>query len=90
MSDLSRRGWVCEIHSERPWPHDDCAGLGVRCPDCPLHRGSRQTGNPSSPDGRRHEMDEIAERLKRDSEARVEESRRLIEAATEKMKRKRR
>jgi hypothetical protein len=39
---------------------------------------------------RAHETDEIAKRLKRDTEARVQESRRLIEAAKRKLKRKRR
>ncbi len=31
------QGWICEEHPDRPWPHDDCAGPGIRCdnPDCP-------------------------------------------------------
>jgi hypothetical protein len=47
---------------------------------------------PRQPPGppRVHETDEIAERLKRDTEARVQESRRLIEAAKRKLERKRR
>ena len=26
--------WVCGQHPERGWPHDDCAGPGVPCPEC--------------------------------------------------------
>jgi hypothetical protein len=27
-------GEVCEAHPELPWPHDDCAGPGMPCPNC--------------------------------------------------------
>lgn len=26
--------WLCEEHTDLPWPHDDCPGPGVPCPDC--------------------------------------------------------
>jgi hypothetical protein len=26
--------WVCEEHTDRPWPHGDCPGPGVPCPIC--------------------------------------------------------
>jgi hypothetical protein len=25
---------ICEQHSDRPWPHDDCSGSGDPCSDC--------------------------------------------------------
>jgi hypothetical protein len=25
------QGWICEAHTDRAWPHDDCAGPGMRC-----------------------------------------------------------
>jgi hypothetical protein len=36
-------GWICEAHRELPWPHDDCAGPGVRCPRCTPKGGGRRT-----------------------------------------------
>jgi hypothetical protein len=27
-------GWICEQHSDRGWPHEDCAGPGMPCPRC--------------------------------------------------------
>ena len=27
-------GWMCEVHSDRTWPHGACAGPGVPCPSC--------------------------------------------------------
>jgi Phage integrase family len=34
-------GWICEEHPDKPWPHDDCAGPGVQCPnpECPWWKG---------------------------------------------------
>ena len=26
--------WICEAHPERPWPPDDCPGLGETCLAC--------------------------------------------------------
>lgn len=26
--------WMCEKHSDRGWPHDECVGPGMPCPDC--------------------------------------------------------
>jgi hypothetical protein len=26
-------GWICETHPHHPWPHDDCGGPGMRCPN---------------------------------------------------------
>jgi hypothetical protein len=40
-------GWICETHSNRPWPHDvngeRCGGPGTRCtnPDCSWWEGSQ-------------------------------------------------
>jgi hypothetical protein len=34
LEHLSNEGWICEEHHDRGWPHDDCAGPGVPCPDC--------------------------------------------------------
>ena len=28
-------GWICEAHSDQPWPHGWCAGPGMPC-DVPL------------------------------------------------------
>lgn len=25
------KGWICEQHPERVWPHEDCAGPGMPC-----------------------------------------------------------
>lgn len=37
-------GWLCEAHSDRPWPHDDCPGPGYPCRDhfpfCPFWVGA--------------------------------------------------
>lgn len=27
-------GWICEQHPDQGWPHDDCAGPGMRCSRC--------------------------------------------------------
>jgi len=37
MGSLCAGGWICEAHRDQPWPHDECAGPGIRCtdPDCP-------------------------------------------------------
>lgn len=48
MTDISvdcgkcHHGWICETHPDQPWPHDDCAGPGIRCdnPTCPWWRGA--------------------------------------------------
>lgn len=39
-------GWICEEHTELPWPHQDCAGPGTRCsnPECPWWKG----GSPAA------------------------------------------
>jgi hypothetical protein len=40
-----RDGWLCSRHSDRPWPHDDCAGPGEPClrTDCPKGRVNLRT-----------------------------------------------
>jgi hypothetical protein len=35
-------GWICEEHPDNPWPHDDCAGPGMQCPN-PECRGGKVT-----------------------------------------------
>lgn len=44
------QGWVCEEHEDRPWPHDDCLGPGMRCPDprCPWWQGPKPAALDSS------------------------------------------
>src|SRR6266853_3363159 len=37
--------WICEEHSDLPWPHDDCAGPGEPCPIC------NTTEPPDLPEG---------------------------------------
>ena len=34
-------GWICEEHPIELWPHDDCAGPGMQCPnpECPWWKG---------------------------------------------------
>jgi len=34
-------GWICEVHSDRAWPDDDCTAPGVPCrnPECPWWQG---------------------------------------------------
>jgi hypothetical protein len=33
------QGWVCEAHPDRPWPHEDCAGVPCPSMHCPWWRG---------------------------------------------------
>lgn len=37
------QGWICERHRERPWTHDKCLGMALRCPNpaCPWWQGDR-------------------------------------------------
>ena len=34
-------GWICELHSSRAWPDDDCTAPGIPCrnPNCPWWQG---------------------------------------------------
>lgn len=36
--------WICEAHPDRAWPHEHCAGPGVRCPE------RNSTSPPALPD----------------------------------------
>jgi hypothetical protein len=40
---------ICEAHSDKPWPHGDCAGPGMPCdvPTCPhrMDRASSEDGD---------------------------------------------
>lgn len=31
-------GWVCEVHPDQAWPHEDCDGAGMLCSQ-PEHAG---------------------------------------------------
>jgi hypothetical protein len=41
-------GWVCEIHSDQPWGHDDCGSAGERCsnPKCTKDRSRTRSSLP--------------------------------------------
>jgi hypothetical protein len=43
-------GWICEAHSDQPWPHDDCRADGEQClnPDCPWWKGTKPAARDHS------------------------------------------
>jgi len=87
MSCRCAEGWICEAHPDQPWPHQDCAGPGEPCPVC----------NTTDPPRLPYEWvsllaaddDEIAERPKRQTGARLKDSRQLRDAAKQKLRKRR-
>jgi hypothetical protein len=77
--------WVGETHHDQPWPHPDCPGPGEPCPAC------NTTDPPHLPANwvLAADDDEIAGRLKRQTTARLKESRQLLDAAKQKLRRMR-